>query len=99
MVNISLNKPIGKVAAYPIFWMRVVGTKWFCRSCHMQKESGAVCFEITTRSARKNHTGTSEALKLFLCLDCGEKLIDDALTQLQMCKNMGPDAYRLFSNV
>jgi hypothetical protein len=53
MVFRKLNKPIVKVGAYPVFWMREVGSNWHCRKCNKQQKANSVSVEMCVRFAGK----------------------------------------------
>lgn len=101
MVTRGLNKPIARVRGTPLFWLyQVKGSTWTCMQCHKRQEKGSVVFEMFVKNEgvsidMKNpgNSGRHTGEKVYACLDCAQKLLEDAQTRVTMCKLYGPEGY------
>jgi hypothetical protein len=88
------NMPIGRVTGRAVFWLQMKGTDWFCSACRKQSPKNSLLFECRIPVPKDNNP--SEGVRRYLCLDCAEKLLEDALTKVQTAKNIGPEGLRMF---
>ena len=101
MVARRLNKPVVKVGFYPVFWFnQVQRSEWNCRMCLERFHSvDSVAFEVLVRGAAPKANPRppgdgAPGIKLFLCITCAEKLLQDALEKVQRVRAYGPDAHQ-----
>ena len=114
MVLRSINIPVGKVGIHKVFWMHQVKTgKWFCRSCGIQQEREAMAFEMTTTFSKRRTIGgvpiqewqekiespLRMPVKLYLCMACAEKVLEEAVEQVKICRNVGPEGYAVMRSL
>jgi len=105
MVARRLNKPIARVVGRPLFWLyEVVGSGWRCRLCNKEQPKGAVTFEVfvpigqipgTTPMSGKVRTGA----KMYMCLECASKLLDEAKDRVDVCRKLGPEGYTMLDEM
>lgn len=90
MVKRNLNKSIGQVMGIPPFWLRqVLNAEWQCRKCKVSQGKGTVTFEIYLKSEKK----------AYLCLPCAKTLLEDAISRIDVCRNLGADAYAMLDEL
>jgi len=101
MVTRKLNVPAYKIRNIPVFWLHeVVASEWRCRSCLKEQKKPSVCFEVMYRVAQKGQKGqSSEARKLFLCMECAEDMLSTSLDKVKIVKLHGKDGLSLFDEV
>jgi hypothetical protein len=95
MVERKLNVPICKIHGLPVFWLSTVGTKWYCNSCSSLQIPNTTCFEFTGRYAAKGVKIPKPAQKLFVCLDCARKYLEEALYAVDMSKKGTLEGYKM----
>jgi uncharacterized protein YlaI len=111
----AFNRPICKIHATPLFWMRELRTSnWDCHRCHKRSGPGSITFEVTVRFASKisdwkkdELTGrdvkedkwVEKPVKHYLCLDCAHALLTEALEKLDLVRAHGSEAFRLFEEL
>lgn len=99
------NRPIGRVGGVPAFWMhQSIAVDWRCRMCNALMPKGSVTFEVFVgrKSATQTPAGMvykQEGAKSFLCLECAEKMLEDAIERVRLVKERGPDAYDLLHSI
>lgn len=105
MVARKLNKPAAWLSRMPVFWLHeVVASEWFCRECRMKQEKGSVAFEVWMRRARKGVAGKrmpmeDEVMKTYICMACAAKMLDQALDRVNLVRNLGKEALRMFEEI
>ena len=105
MVERRVNKPVGRVQNFTLFWLHQVLTdQWTCRNCGGRQPKGSVAFEMTVKqrvNTAKIEDGKlvngkeDSPVRLYLCLACASAMLEDARERVEVCKNLGPNAYRL----
>lgn len=98
----ALNKPCFKINAFPVLWLHEVkSSEWFCRNCSKPQKGGNVAFEILARFARKGEPGKEidKPIRLYLCMDCAELLLDTALDKVRLCKRFGADGFEMVTSL
>lgn len=102
MIQRKFNKAVARVASQPLYWFREVGTVWNCRECGASCAKGTIAFELVTRYATKNikdnNPNKDQAVKHFICLDCAEKITEQTLDRIRLCKK-GSEAYDLLTEI
>jgi hypothetical protein len=106
MVQRRLNVPVGKIGVVQPFWMsQVLSSEWVCRSCRCQQPKLSVAFEMWRKGGSKPSAvqGSGNVVqwgeKTYLCLACAETLFAETLDKIRVCKELGPEAFRLMEEV
>ena len=94
----NLNKPLLRILNYRSWWVKEVGDRWWCKMCGHEQPKGSVAFELLVRFARKNVAGKDidKPVKHSVCLACTEKMFEEALVRIKICKQHGADGFKLF---
>lgn len=103
MVVRKLNKPTFKIGQYPTFWLQEMQkSEWFCRGCsplNSTQKAGTVAFEMYVRYAKKNAKSKDEPIRLYLCMNCAEEMLETSLDKVRLVKQHGAVGFKMFDEV
>lgn len=66
----------------------------------LEMKKGTVAFELIVRFARKGaEKGEDKPMKMYCCLDCAFKILDEAKDKVELCRRLGADNFVLMEEM